>query len=176
MKTKSTVATIETSYETRISFKPSRQQVVAQNKLKSISDTSIRHMFLCRMKRTTCLGDRCIGWNNISSEQWFCFSRNIGIVTQEIIYLYYLKKHFLDQSIQKILHINLKIEALVLINVLCVMQRLFQALCSVCGQGQQILGRWIPWRGRGCLCSWHLRAKWINRNHVARCQVRLVWH
>ena len=42
----------------------------------------------------------------------FLFSRNIGWLTPKIIYLRYLKKSFLDQSIQKTFYLILKKEAL----------------------------------------------------------------
>ena len=45
--------------------------------------------------------------------QYFLFSRIIGLVTPKINYFYYLKKYFLDQSIQKIFYSILKKEALV---------------------------------------------------------------
>ena len=41
------------------------------------------------------------------------FSRHIGQITPENIYLYDLKKSFLDQSIQRIFYFILKMEALV---------------------------------------------------------------
>ena len=44
--------------------------------------------------------------------QYFFLSRNIGQVTLEIIYFQYLKKHFLDQSIQQIFYLILETEAL----------------------------------------------------------------
>ena len=44
--------------------------------------------------------------------QWFFFSRNIGQLTPKIIYFHYLKKSFLDQSIQKKINLILKTEAL----------------------------------------------------------------
>ena len=44
--------------------------------------------------------------------QCFSFSRNIGQVTLKISDFYYLKKSFLDQSIQKIFYLILKKEAL----------------------------------------------------------------
>ena len=47
----------------------------------------------------------------VSAGQCFFFSRNIDWVTPKIIYFYYLKKSFMDQSIQKILHLFLKTEA-----------------------------------------------------------------
>ena len=43
--------------------------------------------------------------------QCFLFSRIIGQLTPKIIYFYYLKKYFLDQSIQKIFYLILKKEA-----------------------------------------------------------------
>ena len=45
------------------------------------------------------------------------FSRNIAYVTPEIIYFYYLKKYFLDQSIQKINYLILKKNLTVSYNV-----------------------------------------------------------
>ena len=45
--------------------------------------------------------------------QWFFFSRNIGELTLKIIYFHYLKKCFLDQSIQKRFYLILKKYALV---------------------------------------------------------------
>ena len=42
----------------------------------------------------------------------FLFSRNIGKVTPKIIYFHFLIKYFLDQSIQKIIYLILKKEAL----------------------------------------------------------------
>ena len=50
----------------------------------------------------------------LCSAQWLLFSRNIGYLTLKIIYLHYLKKSFLDQSIQKIVYLILKKEALAL--------------------------------------------------------------
>ena len=44
----------------------------------------------------------------------FLFSRIIGYLTPKIIYFYYLKKYFLDQSIPKIFNFILKKEALVM--------------------------------------------------------------
>ena len=44
--------------------------------------------------------------------QWFFFSRYIGLVTPKIIYVQYLQKYILDQTIQKIFHLILKTEAL----------------------------------------------------------------
>ena len=46
------------------------------------------------------------------NDQCFFSSRSIGEVTLKINYFYHLVKYFLDQSIQKILHLNLKTEAL----------------------------------------------------------------
>ena len=46
------------------------------------------------------------------ARQCFLFSRIIGQLTPKIIYFYYLKKYFLDQSIQKIFHLILKKEPL----------------------------------------------------------------
>ena len=47
-----------------------------------------------------------------SRNQYFFFSRNIGYVTPKIMYFYYLKKYLLDQSVQKIIYLILKTEAL----------------------------------------------------------------
>ena len=47
-----------------------------------------------------------------SGIQCFFFSRNIGKVTPKMIYFYYLKKYFPDQSIQKTLYLILKTAAL----------------------------------------------------------------
>ena len=44
--------------------------------------------------------------------QCFFYSRNIGLVTPNIYYFYYLTKYFLAQSIQKIWYFILKTEAL----------------------------------------------------------------
>ena len=44
--------------------------------------------------------------------QWLFFGRNIGQLTPKIIYFHYLRKCFLDQSIQKIVYLILKKEAL----------------------------------------------------------------
>ena len=49
--------------------------------------------------------------------QCFFFSRNIGELTPKNFYFHYLKKSFLDESIQKILDLILKKEALDLIDV-----------------------------------------------------------
>ena len=64
--------------------------------------------------------DQSIQYVNIFSSLWHInytthqcfFSRNIGWVAPKIIYFQYLKKYFLDQSIQKIVYLILKIEAL----------------------------------------------------------------
>ena len=45
-------------------------------------------------------------------KQCFCFSRNIGQIIPKFMYFHYLLKHFLDQSIQKMLYSILKIEVL----------------------------------------------------------------
>ena len=47
-----------------------------------------------------------------SGDQCILFSRFIGELTLKIIYLYYLKKYFMDQSIQKMFYLILKKEAL----------------------------------------------------------------
>ena len=44
--------------------------------------------------------------------QWLFFGRNIGQLTPKIIYFHYLRKFFLDQSIQQIFYLILKTEAL----------------------------------------------------------------
>ena len=44
--------------------------------------------------------------------QCFFLSRNIAEVTPKIMYFHYLKKRFLDQSIQNTIYLSLKIEAL----------------------------------------------------------------
>ena len=49
-------------------------------------------------------------WN--VRRQCFFFSRNIGLVTPGIMYLYYQKKYFLDQRIQRIHFLVLRQEAL----------------------------------------------------------------
>ena len=41
--------------------------------------------------------------SQLAAHQRFLFSRNIGLVTAIIMYFDYLKKSFLDQSIQKII-------------------------------------------------------------------------
>ena len=46
--------------------------------------------------------------------QWFFHSRNVGWVTPEIIYFRYLKKRFLDRSIQKNILLNFEKEVLVI--------------------------------------------------------------
>ena len=58
---------------------------------------------LHRDKRSSCSGE----------EQSFLFSRNVGWVTLKMTYFYYLKKYFLDQSIQKTFFSILKKEAAV---------------------------------------------------------------
>ena len=50
--------------------------------------------------------------NHYGGKQCFFFSRNIGGHTPKIIYVYYLKKYFLDESIQKNNNLVLKTEAL----------------------------------------------------------------
>ena len=59
--------------------------------------------------------------------QRFFFSQNIGLLTPKIIYFYYLNKYFLDQSIQKIFHLNLKTEALLASSVAVLPEILLRA-------------------------------------------------
>ena len=53
-------------------------------------------------------------FRSCDSDQWFFFSRNVGLLNLKIICFHYLKKSFLDQSIQKIFYFILKKEALIL--------------------------------------------------------------
>ena len=55
----------------------------------------------------------------IHAQQCFFFSRNIGQLTPKIIYFHYLKKYFLDLSIQKTFYLILKTEALTHSGVRC---------------------------------------------------------
>ena len=57
--------------------------------------------FMMEVSSRTCTHHQC-----------FFFSRNIGQLTLKTIYFYYLKKLFLDQSIQKSFYLILKKEAL----------------------------------------------------------------
>ena len=50
--------------------------------------------------------ERFFAVRNADLQQCFLFSRNIGELTPKIIILHYLKKSFLDQSIQKCILFN----------------------------------------------------------------------
>ena len=83
------------------------------------------------------------------ADQCFFFSRNIGEVTLKIIYFHYLKKCFLDQSIQKIFYLILKTEALLGGSV-----------------GQPCLWRWSC--GNFLRCNETLECNWRFSPHKTR--------
>ena len=106
------------------------QRFLSQNQINHCQDTYILKIMTFLLKMNSFLGNLPNVWAkakphvqchmhssqiaNIGTHQCFFFSRKISSVTPKVvIHFHYLKKYFLDQSIQKNIPFHCKTEALV---------------------------------------------------------------
>ena len=69
---------------------------------------AIRTLSRSASKRAVVGASAAITSSQGSFSQWLFFGRNIGQLTPKIVYFHYLRKCFLDQSIQKKVYLILK--------------------------------------------------------------------